>query len=187
MEIVDWTGARSGYDHYVFRPDVDHTHLSGYFFANATSQAADTANMELPEVYLGQLFSPEFSFWYHMYGDNIDRLNVYIRRRGGNDSLLTTLIENNKPAQASLGKILFFNGYQNDTVIVTMQAIKNNFSSIFFGALCSATSIDDIAFTGTLNCPAPTQITATNINPTSAQSAYRSFSTSILEYTGRIT
>ena len=48
--------------------------------------------MELPEVYLGQLLSPEFSFWYHMYGDNIDRLNVYVRRRGGNDSLLTTLI-----------------------------------------------------------------------------------------------
>ena len=182
-----WTGARSGYDHYVFTgPDVDHTPgPSGYFFANASSQAADTANMELPEVYLGQLLSPEFSFWYHMYGDNIDRLNVFIRRRGRSDSLLTTIIgeQQTSAGQPWLQKTCSLNGYQNDTVTVTFQAIKNNLSSIFFGSLSSATSIDDISFTGTLNCPAPTQLTATNINPTSATISWQGVSsTSILEF-----
>ena len=83
-------------------------------------------------------------------------------------------------------KTCSLNGYQNDTVIVTMQAIKNNFSSIFFGALCSATSIDDIAFTGTLNCPAPASLTATNINSSVNQLAGSFLCKYLRIWTGRI-
>jgi PKD repeat protein len=180
-----WTGARSGYDHFAFTgPNNDHTGgTSGYFFANATSQVVDTANMEFPEVSLGQVLSPEFSFWYHMYGFQIDRLNVFVRRIGGADSLISTIIgqQQSSANQAWLKQTCSLNGYQSDTVVITFQAIKKGSGGFF--PFSSAICIDDIEYGGTVNCPPPQQLSATNITPTQATISWQGVSSaSRLEY-----
>ena len=180
-----WTGARSGYDHFAFTgPNNDHTGgTSGYFFANATSLVVDTANMEFPEVSLVQVLSPEFSFWYHMYGLQIDRLNVFVRRIGGTDSLISTIVgqQQSSANQAWLKQTCSLNGYQSDTVVITFQAIKKGSGGFF--PFTSAVCIDDVEFGGTINCPPPQQLSATNITPTQATISWQGVSSaSRLEY-----
>ena len=181
-----WTGARSGFDHYFQTgPLNDHTGgSSGYFFSRITSTGIDTAKIELPAVYLGQVQIPEFSFWYHMKGPGIGGLNVYIRKLGGSDTLIANFNgQQQANSQAAwLKKTCAINAFQGDTVIVSFQAFKGIVSSSFF-SFATAICIDDISFDGTSTCPAPTMLSATNVSTNSATLTWQGTSTqSILEY-----
>ena len=180
-----WTGARSGFDHFTFTgPQADHTGgSSGYFFARANSATSDTANIELPPVFLGQLLSPEFSFWYHMYGNSIGGLNVYARIPGGSDTLLSSFTgaQQSNSGSAWLKNTVALSTFLGDTVVITLQAIKASGSSFF--TYSSAICVDDIAFEGTLNCPAPTLLTASSITANMATLTWQGTSSvSIIEY-----
>ena len=179
-----WTGARSGFDHFAFTgPQTDHTGgSSGYLFARANSATSDTANIELPPVFLGQLLSPEFSFWYHMYGNSIGGLNVYARSPGGSDTLISSFTGAQQSGGAAwLKKTTSLSTFLGDTVVITLQAIKASGSSFF--TYSSAICIDDIAFEGTLNCPAPTLLTASSITTNAATLTWQGTSSiSIIEY-----
>lgn len=123
-----WSGARSGYDHAVFTgPQNDHTGgFSGYIFTRALGSTADTAKIELPLVYLGQLLSPEFSFWYHMYGNGIAGLKVYARKLGGSDTLIATFTgaQQTSPTSSWTKQACSLSAFQGDTVIVSFQAFS---------------------------------------------------------------
>ena len=180
-----WTGARSGFDHFAFTgPQTDHTGgSSGYLFARANSATSDTANIELPPVFLGQLLSPEFSFWYHMYGNSIGGLNVYARIPGGSDTLLSSFTgaQQSNSGSAWLKNTVALSTFLGDTVVITLQAIKASGSSFF--TYSSAICVDDIAFEGTLNCPAPTLLTASSITANMATLTWQGTSSvSIIEY-----
>ena len=179
-----WTGARSGFDHFAFTgPQTDHTGgSSGYLFARANSATSDTANIELPPVFLGQLLSPEFSFWYHMYGNSIGGLNVYARSPGGSDTLISSFTGAQQSGGAAwLKNTTSLSTFLGDTVVITLQAIKASGSSFF--TYSSAICIDDIAFEGTLNCPAPTLLTASSITTNTATLTWQGTSSiSIIEY-----
>ena len=179
-----WTGARSGFDHFAFTgPQTDHTGgSSGYLFARANSATSDTANIELPPVFLGQLLSPEFSFWYHMYGNSIGGLNVYARSPGGSDTLISSFTGAQQSGGAAwLKNTTSLSTFLGDTVVITLQAIKTSGSSFF--TYSSAVCIDDIAFEGTLNCPAPTLLTASSITTNTATLTWQGTSSiSIIEY-----
>lgn len=179
-----WTGARSGFDHFAFTgPQTDHTGgSSGYLFARANSATSDTANIELPPVFLGQLLSPEFSFWYHMYGNSIGGLNVYARSPGGSDTLISSFTGAQQSGGAAwLKNTTSLSTFLGDTVVITLQAIKASGSSFF--TYSSAICIDDVAFEGTLNCPAPTLLTASSITTNTATLTWQGTSSiSIIEY-----
>ena len=180
-----WTGARSGYDHYVFTgPLTDHTGgSSGYLFTRALNQVVDTAAIELPAVYLGQLLSPEFSFWYHMFGSSIGQLKVFARSPGGTDSLLTSFSgqQQSNSTSAWLKSTSSLGSFSGDTVIITLQGIKS--SGTLFYPLSADICIDDIAFEGTLNCPTPTLFTASAITANDATLSWQGTSpVSIIEY-----
>ena len=180
-----WTGARSGYDHYVFTgPLTDHTGgSSGYLFTRALNQVVDTATIELPAVYLGQLLSPEFSFWYHMFGSSIGQLKVFARSPGGTDTLLTSFSgqQQSNSTSAWLKSTSSLGSFSGDTVIITLQGIKS--SGTLFYPLSADICIDDIAFEGTLNCPTPTLFTASAITANEATISWQGTSpVSIIEY-----
>ena len=182
-----WSGARSGYDHNSFTgPTSDHTGgLSGYLFTKTTTSTADTAKIELPAVYLGQLQSPEFSFWYHMYGGAIQGLKVYVRKSGGSDTLIANFNGQQSTSSNSfawLKKTCSLSSFQGDTVIVSFEAYKNSGTNIFY-TVASAIAIDDIAFEGTSTCPAPSLLTASNIGTNTAEISWQGTSNvSIVEY-----
>jgi PKD repeat protein len=82
---------------------------------------------------------------------------------------------------AWLKKTTSLSTFLGDTVVITLQAIKASGSSFF--TYSSAICIDDIAFEGTLNCPAPTLLTASSITTNAATLTWQGTSSiSIIEY-----
>lgn len=180
-----WSGARSGFDHVVFSgPNTDHTGgASGYMFTRPETGAADTANIELPMIFLDTLQSPELSFWWHMYGQAIDRLNVYARTPNGPEVLLGSIIGSQTPnASSSWTKQTYsLSSFEGDTVIIRMEGRKG--VGNFFTSLSAVIAIDDIVIDEVNSCPTPTQFVASNLTPTTATLSWQGIaSNSILEF-----
>ncbi|XP_019641851.1 PREDICTED: MAM and LDL-receptor class A domain-containing protein 1-like [Branchiostoma belcheri] len=78
----DWTRQQGSTGTANTGPSADHTTGSGYYMFIETSSPQETGH-------IARLISPVLStdtkcleFWYHMYGDSTDDLNVYIRPTG---------------------------------------------------------------------------------------------------------
>jgi PKD repeat protein len=117
-----------------------------------------------------------------MYGNSIGGLNVYARSPGGSDTLISSFTGAQQSGGAAwLKKTTSLSTFLGDTVVITLQAIKASGSSFF--TYSSAICIDDIAFEGTLNCPAPTLLTASSITTNAATLTWQGTSSiSIIEY-----
>ena len=180
-----WSGARSGFDHVVFSgPNSDHTGgSSGYMFTRPETATSDTANILLPMIDLDTLLSPEFSFWWHMYGQAIDRLNVYARTPSGPEILLGSIV-GSQTASASgnwTKQTYSLNAFQGDTVIIRMEGRKG--TGNIFTSFSAVIAIDDIDINETSTCPAPVQLTASNVTSNTATITWQGTSSnSILEY-----
>lgn len=180
-----WSGARSGFDHVVFSgPNSDHTGgSSGYMFTRPETATSDTANIILPMIDLDTLLSPEFSFWWHMYGQAIDRLNIYARTPSGPEILLGSIV-GSQTASASgnwTKQTYSLNAFQGDTVIIRMEGRKG--TGNIFTSFSAVIAIDDIEIDETSTCPAPVQLTASNVTSNTATITWQgTASNSILEY-----
>jgi PKD repeat protein len=117
-----------------------------------------------------------------MYGNSIGGLNVYARSPGGSDTLISSFTGAQQSGGAAwLKNTTSLSTFLGDTVVITLQAIKTSGSSFF--TYSSAVCIDDIAFEGTLNCPAPTLLTASSITTNTATLTWQGTSSiSIIEY-----
>jgi PKD repeat protein len=180
-----WSGARSGFDHVVFSgPNSDHTGgSSGYMFTRPETATSDTANIILPMIDLDTLLSPEFSFWWHMYGQAIDRLNVYARTPSGPEILLGSIVgSQTSSASGNWTKQTYsLNAFQGDTVIIRMEGRKG--TGNIFTSFSAVIAIDDIEIDETSTCPAPVQLTASNVTSNTATITWQgTASNSILEY-----
>ena len=180
-----WSGARSGFDHVVFSgPNSDHTGgSSGYMFTRPETATSDTANIVLPMIDLNTILTPELSFWWHMYGQAIDRLNVYARTPSGPEILLGSIVgSQTSSASGNWTKQTYsLNAFQGDTVIIRMEGRKG--TGNIFTSFSAVIAIDDIEIDGTSTCPAPIQLTASNVTSNSATITWQgTASNSILEY-----
>ena len=180
-----WSGARSGFDHVVFSgPNSDHTGgSSGYMFTRPETATSDTANIVLPMIDLDTLLTPEFSFWWHMYGQAIDRLNVYARTPSSPEILLGSIV-GSQTASASgnwTKQTYSLAQFQGDTVIIRMEGRKG--TGNIFTSFSAVIAIDDILIDETTSCPAPIQLTASNITSNTATISWQGTAVnSILEY-----
>ena len=180
-----WTGARSGFDHVVFSgPNSDHTGgSSGYMFTRPETATSDTANIVLPMIDLDTLLSPEFSFWWHMYGQAIDRLNVYARTPSSPEILLGSIV-GSQTASASgnwTKQTYSLAQFQGDTVIIRMEGRKG--TGNIFTSFSAVIAIDDIEIDETSTCPAPVQLTVSNVTSNTATISWQGTAVnSILEY-----
>ena len=158
--VLDWTTGPPFFPNNFTGPDVDHTtgtatgqyiHMDNFGFTNA----AGNVRMRMPEVSLTPLTSPELSYWYHMFGNGIDKMLVQIKKRGGNWVTLKTYTGEQQTSRTDAWKqeIISLSAYANDTVFVRFRGYKNaGFTQNIEMA------IDDIRIAEAPNCPQPSAL-----------------------------
>lgn len=112
----------------------------------------DSADFLSPLFDLTVLTNPELSFWYHMFGADIEDLKVYISSDFGlNYTLLQTISgqQQNSNSEAWKESILNLSAYANDTVRILFRAKEQTVG--FQNAVC----IDDVRIDNAPTCPKP--------------------------------
>ena len=157
---LDWTTGAPLFPNNQTGPSVDHTtglstgqyiHMDNYGFTNS----AANVRMRMPEVALSSLTNPELSFWYHMFGNGIDKMLVQVKKRGGPWVTLKTYTGQQQTSKTEAWKeeILSLSAYANDTVFVRFRGYKNaGFTQNIEMA------IDDIRIKEAPNCPQPNSL-----------------------------
>ncbi|WP_417589801.1 fibronectin type III domain-containing protein [Owenweeksia hongkongensis] len=136
-------------------PSTDHTSGTGKFLAAqrffGTVTQSNVGVVESPLIDLSALTIPELSFWYHMFGGDIDSLRVDIFD-GQNWSRGGAIIGQQQTAKIDPWEeyILNMSAYSNDTVKLRFSFYRN---STF--AFNSAISIDDVDIHEQPTCPKP--------------------------------
>lgn len=149
-------------------PSADNTSGSGKFlysdalFGFGLTQTTNTW-VTTVLVDLTPLTIPELTFWYHMFGNNIDSLIVDI---SDGQSWTTELIlsgqQQNAQTDAWKEAVVDISSYANDTIKVRFRAARNT----AFG-FQSNVAIDDVDIHEQPTCPKPSNLT---VNSTGANS-----------------
>lgn len=121
---------------------------SGILFSEVTS----------PQVDVSTLTSPELRFWYHMYGTDIDKLEVAVSNGGAFTTINTiTGQQQTSKTAAWLERVVSLSAYSNDTISVRFRFYRNNAFSFF-----AQSAIDDVRIDNTPTCPRPTNLSVTS-------------------------
>ena len=132
-----------------------------------------------PTVVISNLISPELNFWYHMFGQNTGKLEVYAEYLNGSRTLLHTITgqqHSSKLAPWSL-KTISLQNVTNDTIKIVFKGYKTTGFSAAFNI-----SIDDVEIVDAF-CFAPTGLSASNPTRNSIELSWQSNSArSNLEY-----
>ena len=152
-------------------PSGDHTSGNGgYIFTEASTGFGGgstlTNSITSPLVDVTPLTTPELSFWYHMYGSLINKLEVYVRSTGGNWTLEHTITgaQQSNSSASWEEAIVDVSSYANDTIQLKFTAYRyqgfNNQVDI---------SVDDVDIHEAPTCPKPTNFAASNVTNNSVQ------------------
>jgi PKD repeat protein len=143
-------------------PDSDHTSGSGqYMYARTNSFPGNlqaVTSLVTPWIDVSQLATPELSFWYHMYGINIDKLEVRVRRYDGTQQLVVTLNGQSQfSSSANWGQsVTNLSAFAGDTIRVSFSAFTNGMG------FRAEIAIDDLEINNPQNCNAPTNLATSN-------------------------
>lgn len=171
-EDLFWTGGNNSTSHYSGTgPSGDHTSGSGgYTFTRSSTPWTSTIDTELrtPLIDLDTLRSPELTFWYHMYGQDIDKLRVYIKTQGSPASLVSTITGQKQSSSTAswLKKSINLLPYEGDTIQVIFKGYRDGSGGFF--SYRADIALDDILIDETAVCPAP-NVLASNITYNSAE------------------
>ena len=152
-------------------PSGDHTSGNGgYIFTEASTGFGGGSTLKnsitSPLVDVTPLTTPELSFWYHMYGSLINKLEVYVRSTGGNWTLEHTITgaQQSNSSASWEEAIVDISSYANDTIQLKFTAYRyqgfNNQVDI---------SVDDVDIHEAPTCPKPTNFAASNVTNNSVQ------------------
>lgn len=153
-----FTTGSSSFSHYFGTgPSGDHTTGSGkYIFARSGTPftAVAETSIRLPLISLDTLQTPMLTFWHHLYGADIDKLEVYARTLGENNSTRIKLITNTLSSSSSnwVKATASLKNFENDTVVIRFVAYR---SGSGFSSYQAAIAIDDISIDETTVCPQP--------------------------------
>lgn len=170
-EDLFWTGGNSTTSHYANTgPSGDHTTGSGgYAFTRSSSPwtSAVSTEMRTPLIDLDTLQSPELTFYYHMYGIDVDKLQVFAKKPGVPAVLLTTIngqqqFSSNAAWQKRSISLL---SHAGDTIQIIFKAFRDGGASFSYQA---DIAIDDVKIDEVSVCPAP-NVLASNITFNSAE------------------
>ncbi len=155
-------------------PSSDHTTGSGKFLAAqrffGTLAQSRIAVVESPLIDLSPLTTPELTFWYHMFGVDIDSLQVEIFN-GNIWKREASVVGQQQTSKTAAWKELLvdISSYANDTIKVRFTAYR---STVF--AFNSALAIDDLDIHEQPTCPQPSNLSVTSTNATSATLSWTS-------------
>ena len=170
-EDLFWTGGNSTTSHYAGTgPSGDHTTgTGGYAFTRSSSPWTSTVDTELrtPLIDLDTLQSPELTFWYHMFGPDIDKLRVFVKKPSDPAVLVNTITgqQQNSSTASWLKRTVSLLAYEGDTVQIIFKAYRNGSGAFSYR---SDIAIDDVKIDETATCPAP-NVLASNITFNSAE------------------
>ena len=167
-------------------PSGDNTSGSGgYIFTEANTGVGNnvfTSEIISPFVDVSSLTVPELSFYYHMYGSLINKLDVQVRSFAGNWNTLETIsgAQQSNSSDSWKERIIDISFYAGDTIQIKFIAHRyqgsNNQVDI---------SIDDVDIHEQPTCPKPSLFIASNISSTSVDLSWISGGASnwLIKYT----
>ena len=167
-----WMVNPNGLTNFQTGPSADHTTGAGkYVGTERWGGNNNTANLTSPKIDLSTISNPEMTFWYHMYGSGIDKLEVRVKKLGSPYVTLLTITgeQQNSSTDAWDDETISLAQFNNDTVLVQFRGYKTNgFSSSVMIA------IDDLSIYAGPTCPKPNNLSATNITINSADLSWTS-------------
>lgn len=123
------------------------------------------ATVQSVPVDLDSLSQPRLTFWYFLYGSDIDSLALYLETSSGEQYLWSeTSPQQNSPNQAWLEQIIDLSSYLGDTIVFKWKAYRSPQSSNFN---LPEIALDDISVTNAPSCPKPQNLQVTSRDTTS--------------------
>lgn len=147
-------------------PKGDHTTGSGkYIYTELRGVTPDNSFLQTPQIDLSPLDTPQLSFWYYMYGSDIDFLKLEVKE---GTSAWTTLWTKTGTQQTSNNDawreaIVDLTAYTNQTIRLRWVGKRTA------GFANSEIALDDIRVDEKPQCPAPSDITATPVSETAVE------------------
>jgi PKD repeat protein len=165
-------------------PSGDKTTGTGkymYTRTNAFPQTGVSTSLQTPFIDLGAIVQPQLRFWYHMFGLNIDKLQVRVRRYDGTVVLVKTITGQQQFSNAApwLQEVVDLSAFAGDTIRVQFSGFNAG------GGVRSEIALDDIEIGVPLLCQAPTNLSLTNITASTVTVNWTSSASaagSIIEY-----
>ncbi len=161
-----WTTGQNGTTTFNTGPSGDHTTGSGKFLYTETffGVTQNTRTMvETQLIDLTTLTIPEFSFWYHMFGTDVDSLIVDVfDGTSWTREFSVTGQQQNADSDPWTEVIVDISAYANDTIKLRIIGTKLN----TFGQQ-SDIAIDDLSIDEQPTCPRPSNLVATNVTANS--------------------
>lgn len=147
-------------------PSGDHTTGSGKYVYSFRAGAFNnnlSTDIETPLISLDTLSNPELRFWYHMFGVDIDKLEVAINNGNGWSTLTTISGQQQTSSSAAWQEsINSLSAYVGDTVKFRFRSFRTtNF------AFRVNIALDDIRVDNVPTCPAPSNLSTSSNTPTS--------------------
>lgn len=151
-----WTTEQFGTNSNNTGPSEDHTSGSGKYVYSEGFTFNGVTEFSSPSIDISSLTSPEMRFWYHMFGANIDRLEVEVYD-GTNWTLENTITGQQHTASTNAWdeKIVSLASYSG-IIKVRFIAYGSNFG--FEGNM----ALDDFWVGNTPTCQAPSNISTTS-------------------------
>lgn len=164
--VYYWRGNKGASDGFQSGPSADHTTGTG-FYAYTVRDAVFGSNVNTdlisPLISLDTLSTPELRFWYHMYGNEIDKLVVSINNGNGWTVLNTISGQQQTITTAAWQeRIVNLTAYIGDTIQLRFRGFRSNGN-----AFRANIAIDDIRIDNTPTCPAPSNLAQTSNGPSS--------------------
>lgn len=155
-------------------PSGDHTSGNGkYVFSERISFGTfpDTAQIITPQIDLSNLTVPELTFWYHMFGFDVNLLEVFVSTNGG--ASFTSVFSKTGQQQTATADpwkeaTVSLSGYANSTVM--LKFISYQISAGVSGDV----SIDDLSIHEAPPCPKPQNLVLLGTTTTSASLSWQS-------------
>ncbi|NVK26990.1 MAG: PKD domain-containing protein [Flavobacteriia bacterium] len=132
-----------------------------------------SAVLRSPQISLSTLTNPELSFWYHMYGANIDKLEIAVKTVTGPWTVVRTITGQQQTSKTDAWKedAISLSSFSGSNIFIRISAFHNgnNFNAIV--------ALDDIRVDEAPPCPRPNPFTLTSVSSTSATFSFTSSGT----------
>ncbi|MCT4622271.1 MAG: PKD domain-containing protein, partial [Schleiferiaceae bacterium] len=178
--FFDWV-PRTGASHWFNTgPNSDKSGNGGYAMTHRMnfSSIINDVQFETPWIDMSQGAMPDLQFWYHMFGAQIVKLEVHVRKLNGGTSLLNTINGQQHTSKTDpwTQSTLSLNAYVGDTIQVIFKGYRT------LGGISSSIAIDEVEVVNNI-CADPTNLGVSNIKGSSVDVSWNSVNgTSKLQY-----
>lgn len=173
---LDSCWSRSSTTGYVFEPGTGPVkylnsgprggHPAGvgkYLFSGLVAGSSATTSVSTPAIDLSTVTDPQLRFWYHMYGSDIDSVNVEVQSQNSWSLIHTWHGQQHSSSKQAWSEAVFsLNAFNNDTVKIRITAARKN-----IGNVGVVVAIDDFWVGDSAACQAPTNLSVDRRTPAS--------------------